>query len=138
MDATTLKRAYNIDLLRIIATMFVIILHVLGQGGILKNTSPDSITYYFAWFLEISALCAVNCFALISGFIMVNKSIRIKNVMNLWFQVVFYSLLLTFIFFVAVPETRSIKGLIYAFFLFLQSNGGTHPHISLYSFSFLF
>ena len=94
------KRNYNIDLFRIIAAFFVTVLHVLGQGGILESTSPSEINYWIAWFLEICAYGAVNCFALISGYVMVNKTIKTKNIIGLWFQVLFYSLLFTSLFFV--------------------------------------
>lgn len=110
------KRNYNVDLFRMLATIFVIILHVLGKGGILQNANPDGTIYWAAWFIEILAYCAVNCFALISGYIMVNKTIKIKNIIALWFQILFYSLLFTFLFFVLVPETRTIKNLVVAFF----------------------
>ena len=109
------KRDYNVDLFRILATIFVVLLHVLGQGGILQNASPSGLTYWSAWLLYICAYCAVNCFALISGYVMINKTIKIKNIMGLWFQVLFYSLLFTSLFFVFVPETRTIKNFMVAF-----------------------
>jgi len=108
------KRNYNVDLFRIIATFLVTVLHVLGKGGILKSTSPTETNYWIAWFLEICAYCAVNCFALISGYVMVNKTVKVKNILGLWFQVLFYSLLLTSLFFVFLPESRSIKNMIVA------------------------
>lgn len=108
------KRNYNIDLFRIIATFLVIVLHVLGHGGVLNSNSPNEINYWLVWLLEICAYCAVNCFALISGYIMVNKTIKAKNVIGLWLQVLFYSVLFTALFFVFLPETRSIKNLVVA------------------------
>ena len=109
------KRNYNIDLFRIIAAFLVTVLHVLGQGGIMKSASPTEINYWIAWFLGICAYCAVNCFALISGYVMVNKTVKAKNMISLWFQILFYSLLFTALFFVFVPESRSVKELLVAF-----------------------
>lgn len=108
------KRNYNVDLFRIIAAFLVTVLHVLGKGGILESTSPTETNYWIAWFLEICAYCAVNCFALISGYVMVNKTVKVKNILGLWFQVLFYSLLFTSLFFVFLPESRSIKNMIVA------------------------
>ena len=108
------KRNYNVDLFRIIAAFLVTVLHVLGKGGVLKSTSPTEINYWIAWFLEICAYCAVNCFALISGYLMVNKTVKVKNIIGLWFQVLFYSLLFTSLFFAFLPESRSIKNLVVA------------------------
>ena len=103
------KRNYNVDLFRIIAAFLVTVLHVLGQGGILKSTLPGGINYWAAWFLEICAYGAVNCFALISGYVMVNKTIKAKNIIGLWFQILFYSLLFTLLSFAFFPESRSVK-----------------------------
>lgn len=109
------KRDYNVDLFRVIATIFVVILHVLGQGGILAKASPDGATYWIGWLLEILAYCAVNCFVLISGYVMVNKTTKLKNIIGLWFQVLFYSILISGLLFIFVPETRSIKNFAVAF-----------------------
>ena len=40
------KRNVNVDLFRIIATILVIVLHVLGQGEILQNASPSELNYW--------------------------------------------------------------------------------------------
>ena len=108
------QRDYNVDLFRILASIFVIILHVLGQGGILQQAAPGSMVYWSAWTLEITAFCAVNCFALISGYVMVDKTIKAKNIVGLWVHALFYSLLFTAVFFVFVPETRTLRHLVVA------------------------
>ncbi len=110
-----MKREVNVDLFRVIATFLVIVLHILGQGGILSSLSPSAASYWIAWLVEIMAYCAVNCFALISGYVMVQRNIKIKNILGLWLQTAFYSLLISALFFVFVPETRSIKSLVVAF-----------------------
>lgn len=109
------NRELNVDLFRVIATFFVIVLHVLGQGGILNSASPNGATYWAAWFFEIGTYCAVNCFALISGYVMANKSVKPKRIIGLWFQTAFYSVLFTVLFFAFIPESRTIKNLLVAF-----------------------
>lgn len=71
------KRETNIDLLRIISTFFVLILHISGQDDILDFNSGGA-SYWIIWFLETCAYCAVNCFALISGYVMLNKTTKSK------------------------------------------------------------
>ncbi len=110
------KRNVNVDFFRIIATIFVVVLHILGQGGILEKAVPGGTMYWTAWFFEICAYCAVDCFALITGFVMVNKTVKVKNMINLWFQVIFYSLTINTLFFVLVPESRTIKNMAIALF----------------------
>lgn len=85
------ERNYGIDLLRIVAMFFVCLLHVLRFGGILGGARPLSAQYEVAWFLETAAFCAVNCYALISGYVGINGQFRLSNLIQLWLQVVFYA-----------------------------------------------
>ena len=109
------KREYGIDLLRIIAAFMVTVLHVLGQGGILSHAESGGAAYWLAWLLEIAAYCAVNCFALISGYVTVSRGVRIKNVLSLWLQAAFYSVVISAVFFIAAPETLTAKNAVAAF-----------------------
>ncbi len=95
------KRNYGIDLLRIISMMFVVLLHCLGHGGIIHNADINSIQYKVSWFMEIIAYCAVDIFALISGYVAYSdekKKTCYANYGMLWLEVVFYGILITFIF----------------------------------------
>ncbi len=82
------KRNYGIDLLRIVATLMVIILHILGVGGVIYTIDATSPIYEVAWFMEFLAYCAVNCYALISGYVGVDSKFKISNIIQLWLQVV--------------------------------------------------
>lgn len=107
----------GIDLLRMVSMYMVVILHVLGAGGILSNLgSPDSMQYRFAWLLEIGAYCAVNCYALISGYVGFHSRFRISRLMQLWLQIIFYTISITAIFSILQPETITLQDWIYAFF----------------------
>ena len=101
-------RNYGIDLMRMLAMLFVTILHVLGQGGILNGAEPRSANYWIAWFMEVGAYCAVNCYALISGYVGVNSKYKYSSVILLWLRVVFYTILITGIFSVILPEAVSL------------------------------
>jgi surface polysaccharide O-acyltransferase-like enzyme len=76
----------------------ICILHILLQGGILNNATIFSTNYEIAWLLELMCISAVNCYALISGYIMYNIKVKYKRIVNLWFQVIFYSVGITFIY----------------------------------------
>ena len=86
---------------------FVCVLHVLGYGGVLESASYLSVHYYAAWFLEISAYCAVNCFGLISGFVGISSKYKISRILYLWLHVFFYSFVVTIIFYLVKPSTVS-------------------------------
>ena len=101
---------------------FVVLLHVLkwGEGGNLDNSFLGTPNYAVSWYLELSAYCAVNCFALITGYVGVNVPYRISRFINLWFQVFFYTAGITFLFKWLVPGSVSFKGMIQAFFPVLR------------------
>lgn len=99
------KRNYGIDLLRLVSMFYVIVLHVLGQGGVLAG-QLNSVHFFTAWFLETMTYCAVDCFGIISGYVGYregNTKLRISHYLSIWFQVVFYGLLLTLIFSFLIP-----------------------------------
>lgn len=112
------NRNYGIDFLRILSMLFVLLLHILKQGGILGNLEKFSLGYNIAWFVEICAYCAVNCYALISGYIGYNSKQKYSNIINLYFQTAFYAVLATGIFYVMNPDEIGEKAFIKAVFPF--------------------
>ncbi|MBQ4600628.1 MAG: hypothetical protein IJB17_03245 [Oscillospiraceae bacterium] len=65
-------RHYGIDLLRVVAMYMVVVLHVIGKGGVASAVQEPGLSFGALWFLEVGAYCAVNCYALISGYVGVN------------------------------------------------------------------
>lgn len=53
------ERNYGVDLLRVLATLFITILHVMGHGGIIDAVEGKA-QYNVIWFLEILCFCAVD------------------------------------------------------------------------------
>ncbi len=118
------NRNIGIDVLRILATIMVIILHLLSQGGVLKSMDHLSIKGETMWFLEIACFCAVNCFGLISGYVGVKSRHKISSIINLWLQVVFYSLIISIIQFFVLKyngEKISIIKIFQSFFPILTN-----------------
>lgn len=97
------QRNYGIDLLRIISMLMIIILHILGHGGVLKNTPLLSYRYEVAWFLETASYCAVNCYALISGYVAIKSRFKYSNIVCLWLQVAFYTVLIATVMAIISP-----------------------------------
>ncbi|MBQ3567197.1 MAG: acyltransferase [Oscillospiraceae bacterium] len=98
------SRNYGIDLLRMFAMFLVVVLHVLGQGGVLGSAAKSDINYNAAWILEIGAYCAVNCYALISGYVGLNSKFKYTNIIMLWLRVLFYTVGITLVFQFVMPE----------------------------------
>lgn len=98
-------RNYGVDLLRIVSMFFVAILHVFNYGGILYRVCLPYPHFYIVWFVEICAYCAVNCYALISGYVGIKSKFRYANILNLYLMATFYTLLITGIFYIYYPGT---------------------------------
>ena len=103
------SRSYGIDLLKSVSMLMVVILHVLGVGGILNSTQAGSNANSLSWFLETLNICAVNCFGLVSGYVLSRGHYRRSRLLSLWLRVVFESLIITAIFTLAVPSSVSSK-----------------------------
>lgn len=109
-------RNYGIDLLRLVLMFMVCILHTLGQGGILKACEESSLQFKVYWFIELLAYCAVDGFGLISGYTASDRLQKYNKLVEMWFQVLFYSFIVTVLFVMAGKYTIDIKGLIHSIF----------------------
>lgn len=90
------ERNYGIDSLKLVLMFMVGTLHVLGRGGILEQTELSGGGVHF-WILEILAYCAVDGFALISGYTAQNKKINYQRIVSMWLQVFFYSFIVSIV-----------------------------------------
>lgn len=88
------SRNYGIDLLRIVAMYFVVILHICNHGGVEEAVS--NIFKQGVCCIYKTLTCnAVNIFALISGYAgYSSKKLRISRLIELWLMVVFYSVII--------------------------------------------
>ena len=87
-------RMANLELLRCIAMMMVVVLHYLGKSGLLGNLERDNLTTVntAAWVLESFCIVAVNVYMLISGYFMCESTPKLSRLVKLWLQVWFYSM----------------------------------------------
>ncbi|MBQ4536068.1 MAG: acyltransferase [Lachnospiraceae bacterium] len=94
MNATVKKaRMANLELLRCIAMMMVVVLHFLGKGNLLGNLSEADMGTVgtVAWLLEDFCIVAVNLYMMISGYFLCTSSFKLSRLINLWLQLWFYS-----------------------------------------------
>lgn len=87
-------RMQNLDMLRCLAMMLVVVLHYLGKGDILSELTDThmSLTEGAAWFLEALAIVAVNVYMLLSGYFVSTGRFKLSRLLKLWLQLEFYSL----------------------------------------------
>ena len=89
----TIRRDSNIELLRLVLILMVVLLHFNNDtmGGafvIVRDIPTDNFILHF---LESLCICAVNCFMIVSGyFLYTNKTIKFGKVCDILLIVVFY------------------------------------------------
>lgn len=118
------ERNYGIDLLRIVAMFFVILLHQLSLSGGLGFTENMSV-YRSYWFFEIIAYGAVNMFAIISGYVSyreTEKKRKWSNLLSIWLQAIFYGAVITLAFKLISPDLVSWRDVIKSAFPVLTNN----------------
>ena len=87
------RRRPELELLRSLAMMMVIILHFLGKGGLLGELSDPDMqpVRAAAWVLEAFAIGAVNLYMLLSGYFLSRSHFKLSRLLRLWLQVWTYS-----------------------------------------------
>lgn len=104
MENLQKQKNYGMELLRILAAVLVLQLHILGQGAIYPNTGASIVTakyavnYAVSWSLETAAYGAVDLFALISGFVGLYSGFKVKRWMRLWALCVFWGVTMFLLF----------------------------------------
>ena len=88
-------RNYGIDLFKIFAMFMVTVYHVIGHGGVLRGVEGKTFSYEAVTLLRILGCCAVNCFAMASGYVQVESQHRYRRLVPLHLRVLFYSVTIT-------------------------------------------
>ena len=107
------QRNSNVELLRILCMLMVMILHFNNQCANPDLLSlPDNLTSQYTWGFLIECFCivAVNCFVLISGYFGIN--LKVRSVLKLYLQCFFVGLLSYLLYVWLTPTTLQIKPLL--------------------------
>ena len=109
------NRSFGLDLYRILLAFLVIIVHSCTEstGGALTNIKLNTGPYFVGWILFAIAIPAVNSFALLSGYLSFGHNHSYKRGLALWFELVFYSVLVTLVATRFVP--LSLKTILLSF-----------------------
>lgn len=109
---------YGIDLLRIVAMFFVVILHqLLISGGLVQE--DDTAVYNCFWLMEIIAYGATDLFGLISGYVGYReekKKYKASSLIFIWIQAIFYNIIITLLFKIFSSKSIAWRDVIYSAF----------------------
>ncbi len=117
---TEKKRMANLELLRILAMLMIIVMHFLRESGVLLGKEAALASQQLqavnvlAFFLEAFCIVAVNVYVLISGYFATQSSFKAAKVIRFLGQIYFYALFIPLILKLAgVPiyaDTTGIYG----------------------------
>ena len=97
------ERNYGIDLLRIVSMLMVVITHIFRFGGVYSE-NLTGVGRILIVVMDVLCLCAVNCFALISGYVGVRPKHKYSNIISLWLLVFFYGIVFLTVFALVAPK----------------------------------
>ena len=114
------EKNVNIEILRIVSMIMILILHFFYHGNIL-NEMPKKINLLCVSIISVEVLCivAVNIFILISGYFLCKSKFDINKIIKLYGEIFVYSLIIGFILLLTNKIELNIKNLIYIFFPFI-------------------
>ena len=117
----TIQRNSNIELLRIICMLMVMLLHFNNLGanyGLLGMNKQLNFQYINGYLIESLCIVAVNCFVLISGFFGIN--LKLRSLLKLYLQCFFIGLV-SYLLYVYI-STDSFNGEIFSNLIFAFSH----------------
>ncbi len=87
------SRLGNLDMLRSMAMLMVVVLHYMDKGEVLGDlTAPHMTTVQIvAWGLEALSIVAVNVYMMLSGYLMIHSTFKLTRLVSLWVQLECYS-----------------------------------------------
>lgn len=115
------KRNAGIDILRILSMSMVVTLHILIFGLKYNELNVFSAKGIITNTLEAICFCAVNVYAIITGYVLVKKKPKISRLIDLWLQVVFYLIISCILILVLYPGDFNKIALIKAFIPVISS-----------------
>ena len=113
VNADQRKRNYSIDLLRIIAMVMIVFLHINSHGELNHYYNINSANGFILRFLSICSIVAVNIYVLISGYFLINQKFKVSKLIQLLVEVLFYSVIVFII--------RKIQGASFSLNEYLQT-----------------
>lgn len=132
-------RMANLELLRCIAMMMVVVLHYLGKGNLLGDLSSESMTAtgILAWVLEMFCIVAVNVYMLLSGYFLCTSTWKVSRLIKLLLQVWTYSVVIGLLAVVTGIYPMEDFSLHYLFTLFFPVSMGHYWFMTAYVFLYI-
>ena len=119
---TTGKRLENLDALRSVAMLLIILWH-FGYNTLdgLSMTGCGLLNFFCIDAAMLFAALGVNVFVLISGYFLVQKAFNLQRILRLWLEVLFYSVLFSALGWILGKEPLNARSVFVALFPVLNN-----------------
>lgn len=133
------KRMANLELLRCVAMMMVVVLHYLGKGGLLPDLTGKSLgsAGMAAWLMESFCIVAVNVYMFISGYFLCTSHFKLSRLITLWLQLWLYSVTFGILGVLTGVVTETTVDTHYFLTLFFPVSMGHYWFMTAYIFLYL-
>lgn len=128
------RRETGLDLIKVIMMFWIIMFHMANHSMIDLTAVPISWSWMFEAFCKLGGGVADCSFILITGYLYHNKKIKIYRILQLWFEVWFYSVGIGIICMISGVSTMTIKDIIKMIFPVTYNE---YPFFSAYMILFL-
>lgn len=81
------KRRANLELLRVIAMIMIVTMHLVNHGGMIDLAESGTASYYIAWGLLGLGIPSINIYILISSYFLVESRFSSWRLLKLGMQV---------------------------------------------------
>lgn len=106
-------RQGNLELLRLIAMLMVVTMHVCTHGGMIDLAQKGTLAYYVVWILFGISFVSINIYILISGYFICESRFSVWRLVKMELQVFFYAFGILLLFWIFGNVEHDIKYLIY-------------------------
>ena len=128
-SATFRERNTGLDLLRCLSMFFVIVLHLFNHGGLGAALETAPVGKAVSTLVQVATYPAVDCFVLLSGYLLCKRSFRLARVTRIWCTVAFWSVVIQCVFYLLGLETVSLGKTV---FMFLPVLSGRYWFVNAY------
>lgn len=111
---------YGIDVLKIVVMFMIVMWHIVGHGGVIKNTQMFTVNYDVVWIIESILYCVVNVYVMITGYLYAQHDWKSQSIIKLWITVAFYSVSVPLVLRI-LGYNIGVKTILKGFFPILQS-----------------
>lgn len=112
------KRNLNIELLRILSMLMIVVLHFLKHGGVLLNENLNLLDNFIVNLIEALCIISVNVYVLISGYFLSNQKFDLSKVLRIIVELILYSIIIGFVLvlFKVIPiSTKNLRIILFPF-----------------------